>query len=92
MLLLAIFVYLLTEALQVLPIGTAYAVWIPAGAMHAKGGQRFEPGPRKARTRTARSRSLACGSASGMTGVMVSDPEGLTPFQSTGAQRTGTNR
>jgi quaternary ammonium compound-resistance protein SugE len=31
-LLLAIFVYLLTKALQVLPVGTAYAVWTGIGA------------------------------------------------------------
>lgn len=30
--LLAIFVYLLTKALQVLPVGTAYAVWTGIGA------------------------------------------------------------
>ena len=32
LLLLAIFVYLLTKALQVLPVGTAYAVWTGIGA------------------------------------------------------------
>lgn len=32
LLLLAAFVYLLTKALQVLPIGTAYAVWTGIGA------------------------------------------------------------
>jgi quaternary ammonium compound-resistance protein SugE len=31
-LLLAVFVYLLTKALQVLPVGTAYAVWTGIGA------------------------------------------------------------
>ncbi len=30
--LLAVFVYLLTKALQVLPVGTAYAVWTGIGA------------------------------------------------------------
>lgn len=30
--LLAVFVYLLTKALQVLPVGTAYAVWTGVGA------------------------------------------------------------
>lgn len=33
MLLLAMFVYLLTKALQVLPVGTAYAVWTGIGAV-----------------------------------------------------------
>jgi quaternary ammonium compound-resistance protein SugE len=32
LLLLAVFVYLLTKALQVLPVGTAYAVWTGIGA------------------------------------------------------------
>jgi quaternary ammonium compound-resistance protein SugE len=32
LLLLAMFVYLLTKALQVLPVGTAYAVWTGIGA------------------------------------------------------------
>jgi quaternary ammonium compound-resistance protein SugE len=32
-LLLAMFVYLLTKALQVLPVGTAYAVWTGIGAV-----------------------------------------------------------
>ena len=32
MVLLALFVYLLTKALQVLPVGTAYAVWTGIGA------------------------------------------------------------
>ena len=35
--LLAIFVYLLTKALQVLPVGTAYAVWTGIGAVGAAG-------------------------------------------------------
>jgi quaternary ammonium compound-resistance protein SugE len=32
LMLLAVFVYLLTKALQVLPVGTAYAVWTGIGA------------------------------------------------------------
>jgi quaternary ammonium compound-resistance protein SugE len=32
LLLLAMFVYLLTKALQILPVGTAYAVWTGIGA------------------------------------------------------------
>ena len=35
MVLLALFVYLLTKALQVLPVGTAYAVWTGIGAAGA---------------------------------------------------------
>jgi assimilatory nitrate reductase catalytic subunit len=51
-------------------------------AMRARGEQRSDPGPREAGSDSPPEvpDSLACGSASGMTGaIMVSDPEGLTP-------------
>ncbi|GJE42503.1 DMT family transporter [Methylobacterium soli] len=37
LLLLALFVWLLTKALQVLPVGTAYAVWTGIGAVGSVG-------------------------------------------------------
>ena len=45
LLLLAMFVYLLTKSLQILPVGTAYAVWTGIGA--SSPGLFCSPSPRR---------------------------------------------